>query len=96
MRRTSDGGMVDRATKIEHSEPEFTLTDKELEDIKDWQVGEKYEISLEVEMIGHNKGGIMTESKTHEARFKILKAETDEEEDAEEEEGEGENETEKD
>ncbi len=56
------------------------LTEKELPDIKDWEVGKKYGLELSVRQVSRHedeKGGV-------EGSFAILKAESDEETPAEE------------
>lgn len=57
------------------------LTEKELPEIKDWKVGEKYTITLEVEQTSMRKSDMGGEMK---AEFKILKAMTEDQEEAEE------------
>jgi len=51
--------------------PTFSLTSKELPEVKDWQVGKKYRIVLDVEQVGLDKDEY--DKRIH-ARFKILKA----------------------
>lgn len=40
----------------EERKPEFNLSENDLEDIKDWEVGKKYTITMEVENISKEKG----------------------------------------
>lgn len=61
--------------------PTLRLSEEELPDIKDWKVGGKYTITLEVEQTGSHKGDTMMpmmegESKPAKisAEFKVLKA----------------------
>lgn len=62
--------------------PEFSLTEKDLPEIKEWNVGKKYKITLEVEMVSQSKGeqyAYPEETKKEiNGRFKILSAETGE------------------
>jgi hypothetical protein len=65
------------------------LSDKELPDIKDWEVGKEYEVVLTVKMIAKRQGSewdTSSDNKEVNATFEITEAETEEEE--EEEEGE--------
>jgi len=60
--------------------PQFGLTEKELPAIKDWAVGKKYILTLNVEMVSSSKGSdydvpLGSDGKRkeiHNARFKIL------------------------
>jgi len=64
--------------------PTFTLTEKELPEIKDWKVGKKYTITLDVEQVSAEKGDSYFDedsSKQLRARFKILKAYCEDEDD---------------
>lgn len=62
--------------------PTFSLTEKELPEIKEWKVGGKYTITLDVEQVSATKGDGWDEddSKQLSGRFKILKAHCEEEE----------------
>ena len=78
-RTTSSGYMVDRPAKaFEKPKPSFNIDEKELPEIKDWTVGKKYKIALEVEMRSHSKGDEYGYDgggeKRHTARLVILKA----------------------
>jgi hypothetical protein len=54
--------------------PSFSMTEKDLPEIKDWQVGKKYKLQIEVEMVSSSKNEY---GKTGlEARFKIHKVGT--------------------
>lgn len=68
--------------KYERPKPSFTVTEKDLPAIKDWEVGGKYELEIEVEMVRHSQGdeyGPGTgDAKKHEARLRILSCKTDE------------------
>ncbi len=70
----TDGGHL-ASVPYTKPKPSFTLDEKELPEIKDWAVGKKYGLVLEVEMVSHSSGSeytIQQEGKKHEARFKIL------------------------
>lgn len=54
--------------------PEFTLDEKQLPDIKDWEVGKKYNLEIEVEMTGQNKSQHDDPNKLK-GSFKITKVE---------------------
>ena len=57
----------------EYSEkPTLTLTVKELPELKEWEVGKKYKILIEVEQVGINKDEYGEHGTT--GRFKVLKA----------------------
>lgn len=80
----------------------FSLDEQELPDIKQWKVGGKYTITMEVEQISLDKGVGLEEGKGPlQARFKVLSASTgkkaeeseDSEEEYEDEEGEDEADT---
>jgi hypothetical protein len=51
--------------------PSFSLTEKELPEIKDWKVGEKYTLMMEVEQVSASKDEYSKGPLT--ARFKICK-----------------------
>lgn len=91
-RRTASGYMA-RPEKMKRPAPEFSITEKELPAIKDWKVGTKYSMELEVEMVTASKGSdmdtMMGEKSVHSARFKILSVDSEPEG---EEESESENE----
>lgn len=66
--------MIDRVLVKASSaspKPTFSLTDKDLPEIKEWKVGDKYRILLEVEQVGADKDEF--DKRLH-ARFRILKA----------------------
>lgn len=67
------------AVSIEQIMPRLSLDEKMLPAMKDWKVGEEYEITLKVKQIGAH---INTDGK-HDANFEILKAMTQDEEDKE-------------
>lgn len=78
-RGTSTGSLVTRDKKYVEPAPEFGITAKELPAIKDWSVGKKYTITLEVEMVSQSKGDEWDipegeKAPKFRARFKILKA----------------------
>ncbi len=52
--------------------PEFTLDVSQLPEMKDWEVGKKYDLEVQVEMTGMNKSQYDTENKLK-GSFKILK-----------------------
>ena len=74
-RGTSEGMMVDRPEKVERPKPSFSVNEHDLPEIKNWSVGKKYKLSIEVEMRSHSKGDSYgfdeREKKTHEARLVI-------------------------
>lgn len=50
--------------------PTFTLPDEKIPEAKTWEVGKKYKMEIEVEMVGTNKDEYLKSKKiTH--RFKI-------------------------
>lgn len=59
--------MTDMASKML---PSFSLTAKDLPAIRNWQVGKKYKLEIEVEQVSLSKDEY---SKSVEARFKIHK-----------------------
>jgi len=78
------------AVKSERMPPSISLTEDDLPDIKDWKVGGKYTITLQVEQVSSSKDATLGPSKKLEARFHVLKATTsgkpmEEEDDTEEE-----------
>jgi len=52
--------------------PSFSLSQTQLPDIKSWNVGKKYKMEIEVEMVGSNKDEYSDKSELS-ARFKITK-----------------------
>lgn len=61
----------------ERPKPTFTVTEKDIPAIKEWEVGGKYTLEIEVEMVSHSKGDqygpeSSKANKQHEARLKIL------------------------
>jgi len=52
--------------------PSFTLTQKDLPEIKNWQVGKKYKLEIEVEQVSQEKSEYGQGSPLT-ARFKLLK-----------------------
>ena len=59
--------------------PSFSISEKDLSEVKDWEVGKKYNLSIEVEQIGKEKGSYMTEDKNEIiGRFKITKIKAEE------------------
>ncbi len=78
-RGSSTGSLVERPKKYEEPSPEFGITAKELPAIKDWSVGKKYTVTLEVEMVSQSKGDQWDipegeKEPKFRARFKILGA----------------------
>lgn len=80
-RGSSTGSLVSREPnkKYKEPEPEFGITAKELPAIKDWSVGKKYTLTLEVEMVSQSKGDQWDipegeKEPKFRARFKILDA----------------------
>jgi hypothetical protein len=87
------------ADKPEKMAPTFSLDEEVLPEIKDWKIGEKYAIHLDVEQIGADKGMGMDSKGPINARFKVLSAhvckggmdnadDTEENDDSEESDGE--------
>jgi len=60
--------------------PTFSLKASQLPEIKDWSVGKKYKMEIEVEMIGSNKDEY-SEKQELSGRFKITKIGVEKEED---------------
>lgn len=79
-RRASSTGSLHESLpqKYERPKPTFSISEAELPEIKDWTVGKKYKIALEVEMVSHSQGdeyGFDSDKgKKHSARFKIQSA----------------------
>ncbi len=82
-KRTSDGYLAS-PSKPQRRKPEFSITEKDLPAIKEWKVGKKYSIELNVEMVSSSKGSDYdapygSDSKDiHSARFKILSIDNEE------------------
>lgn len=58
--------------------PEFTLSEKDLPAIKDWEVGKRYSIEVNVEMVNHSKGDMWdSDGKEHSARFRIMSVDSE-------------------
>lgn len=59
-------------------QPSLSLDDSDLPAIKEWEVGKKYEIRVNCELVNLSKGDSYYEAekgkKKYEARFKILSA----------------------
>lgn len=72
--RTGDGYLA--RPSIARPKPEFSITEKDLPAIKEWKVGKKYALELNVEMVSSSKGSdwdsIGGGKDIHNARFKIL------------------------
>ncbi len=78
-RSTSDGKLIVRKEKYKEPKPEFSVTETDLPEIKDWKIGKKYTIKLSVEMVSASKGSEYDSfgeegKEKHRARFKILSA----------------------
>ena len=56
--------------------PSFSLTSKDLPEIKNWSVGHKYKLEIEVEQTGMAKAEYM-QGEPLTARFRILKIKSD-------------------
>lgn len=77
---TSSDGYLARPSTVKRSKPEFSITEKELPAIKNWKVGQKYSIELNVEMVSQSKGSdyeLGGDSQIHTARFKILSVDSE-------------------
>lgn len=60
--------------------PEFSISEKYLPAIKEWKVGKKYSIELNVEMVSQSKGSdyeVEGGKDIHTARFKILSVDSE-------------------
>lgn len=82
---TSTGYLVKSSST--RSKPEFGISEKELPAIKDWKVGQKYSLELNVEMVSSSKGSDYDSPwspdgkerpQIHQARFKILSVDSEE------------------
>jgi len=51
--------------------PDFRVTDDQIAEIKDWEVGEKYQLVIEVEMISKTKIGILGGTDDYDGRFEV-------------------------
>jgi hypothetical protein len=60
------------ATSLSRSLPTFSVTSKDLPEIKNWSVGHKYKLEIEVEQTEMAKAEYM-EGEPLTARFRILK-----------------------
>jgi hypothetical protein len=60
--------------------PTFSLSQDQLPEAKKWQVGKKYKLEIEVEMVGTNKDEYMQKQPINH-RFKVTGVAVDEEED---------------
>lgn len=73
-RSTSDGIMLSNS-KPERAKPSVAVTEDDLPEIKDWEVGKKYNVKAKVEMRSHSKGDSYgydgSGEKKHEARLII-------------------------
>lgn len=56
-----------------------SFNETELPEIKNWKVGGKYTIVMDVEQIQSEQGGYMGDGKKMSARFKVLKATSEKE-----------------
>ena len=74
----SKGYMIDSPSRML---PSFSLTAKDLPEIKNWSVGKKYKLEIEVEQVSMAKDEYMQDQPLT-ARFRILKikSETEDEE----------------
>lgn len=64
--------------------PSFSLSEKDLPELKDWEVGKKYNLEIEVEQIGKEKNSYMTDNKNEiMGRFKIVKIKAENSEEVE-------------
>lgn len=68
--------MLGSAAAYEPPKPSFSVTEKDLPAIKKWEVGKKYKLAVEVEMVRHSQGSEYSYddkgSKKHEARLRIV------------------------
>lgn len=74
-RSTSDGMLV---SSYKRPKPEFRITENELPAIKNWTVGKKYKVLMDVEMVSQSKNSDDyyndAEKGKHSASFKINSA----------------------
>ncbi len=79
-RRGSSTGSLHESpiAKYEKPKPTFSISEAELPEIKEWSVGKKYTVTLNVEMVSQSQGDEYSidggKSKKQSARFKILGA----------------------
>lgn len=68
--------LTETPVRAHHIQPSVSLSEDDLSAIKDWKVGGKYSIILEVEQTRLSKGDIFMDEKDrkYEASFKILSA----------------------
>jgi len=78
-RRTSDGYLGGAIVSKSKHKSEFGITEKDLPAIKDWKVGEKYTMTVNVRMLSSSKGNdydVLSsdgkEKEIHNGRFEIL------------------------
>lgn len=64
--------MMDHPMEMARMLPSFSLSAKDLPEIKSWKVGKKYKLEMEVEMVSLNKDEYGKMS-SMDARFKIHK-----------------------
>lgn len=82
-KRTSDGYLASPSAP-KRRKPEFSITEKDLPAIKEWKVGKKYSLELNVEMVSSSKGSDYEipygaeQKEIHNARFKILSIDSEE------------------
>src|SRR3990167_10277053 len=73
MRKKVQG--MEMASPKQHRElPTFSISEKDLKEVKDWEVGKNYSLIVEVEQIGKEKNSYMTNNKDEiVGRFQIKK-----------------------
>lgn len=80
-RTTGDGFLA--SSKPKRRYPEFSITEKDLPAIKEWKVGKKYSLELNVEMVSSSKGSDYDipygaeQKEIHNARFKIISVDSE-------------------
>lgn len=79
-RGSSTGMLVSHDEEYKKPKPRFDLTEDELPEIKDWTVGKKYKLVLNVEMVSQSKGREWDrDDDQHRASFEIGKVSQQEE-----------------
>lgn len=76
----TSGGHMAKPVMPVREKPQFSISEKELPAIKDWSVGKKYTMTLNVEMVSSSKGSDYDvplshdgkRKEIHNARFKVI------------------------
>lgn len=73
-RSTSSGYLVSHDEPRERPKPTVHVSDKDVPDIKKWEVGKKYKVNATVKMVHHSEGkeySFDPDSDVHEHRAKL-------------------------